>query len=277
MSRSLAPSPDLSTHGLIEAMPTEGKDPAMSAGDATTMGLPERPSGFPLMRLPRELREWSTRITSYNMSNTYSLAGAAMLTLTPRDANREDPPQTYNEAMPIYFSKARFFFPYLEKLGMFFESIGPFPRQHITNISFEWRKSHKRNTFANHQTFRLLSECAKLIELRLVIYPYLYSSVSIIPSLGLKTALQIRGIKMLNLISIPADSNENLSAVHRAGILRITESLQVLQEPYTDAEIKRREARGIIMKSKKRLCFDGTGKESRAERYARRKMLKELS
>ncbi|KAL8675974.1 MAG: hypothetical protein Q9224_007343 [Gallowayella concinna] len=181
--------------------------------------------------------------------------------------------------MPIYFSIHQFCFYRLETLGKFIKAIGPFPRQYITRICFFWGKYSKTPAFDVHQTFRLLSACPKLKDLVFFIHLNRLQRYWDRALPGQRTALQIRGIKDF-VVRVTGD-DERQSGLNspqgRSRHAELVERLSVLKLPYTDAETRRREARGIIKKDTYRTSFDGTEQESRAQRYKKRKLSQKLA
>ncbi|KAL8805491.1 MAG: hypothetical protein Q9182_001946 [Xanthomendoza sp. 2 TL-2023] len=272
--------------------------PVAAAGDGTAVPVPERQPVFPLMKLPRELRDMvyasyfhplvqhskRCRGVDHDPCSRWHWGGPPCL---PQAINNDAPlgslwivsKRLYNEAMPIYFTTHHFCFSGLETLGRFITTIGPFPRQYIAKVNIHWEKSSKISTFDVHQTFRLLSECPNLKSLTFNIPPNYLLPAQYRPLPGQKTALQIRGLQDVAVKVYPHNNwilEENFAEA-RSRFAALGERLSVLKTPYTDAEIKRREALGIIKKETYRTCFDGEEKESRAERYKKRKLLKNFA
>ncbi|KAL8809482.1 MAG: hypothetical protein Q9223_007922, partial [Gallowayella weberi] len=212
---------------------TENIVPVMAAGDGTAIRVPARQSFFPLMKLPRELRDivytfHSQQFVRHPTNCWCDHYGCrwrrSVLVVDKRDAAPENlwlvSKQLYNEAMPIYFNTHQFCFSNLGTLSTFIATSGPLARQHLANLCFYWETSSSISTFNVHQTFRLLSECPNLKRLTL---------------------------------NIPPSPLNSFSA--RSRLDGLVERLSVPKTPYTDAEIKRREALGIIKKETYRTCF----------------------
>ncbi|KAL8798508.1 MAG: hypothetical protein Q9200_007758 [Gallowayella weberi] len=294
---------------------TENIVPVMAAADGIAIRFPARQSFFPLMKLPRELRDIAYTFHSQQFvrhptncwCDHYGCRWRrSVLVVDKRDAAPENlwlvSKQLYNEAMPIYFNTHQFCFSNLGTLSTFIATSGPLARQHIANLCFYWEASDSISTFNVHQTFRLLSECPNLKRLTLNIPPshLIPSQYRSLP--GQRTALRIRGLKDIVVkISGPDSWVLGLDFPQaRSRLDGLVERLSVLKTPYTDAEIKHREALGIIKKEMYRTCFDreekgseekgsemgseemgseekaSEEKKSRAKRHKKWKMLKKL-
>ncbi|KAL8889599.1 MAG: hypothetical protein Q9215_003159 [Flavoplaca cf. flavocitrina] len=181
----------------------------------------------------------------------------------------------YHEAMPIYFSTHDFHFSCIGDLFKFLTTIPYYHRQHITKLSFVYTngcripKSARIDNFDIHQAFRLLSECPNLIELGICLSGFETNRI-FQSQWGLKTLLKLRGIERLTLEEVDGWADAQITSLDR--------SLSVLKGPYSPAEEKRRQARGIAKDMiVLRTCFDGSEMDTRGARYERRGQLKEAA
>lgn len=94
----------------------------------------------------------------------------------------------------------------------------------------------------------------------------------------MKALLQVRGVETLEIKFIdfkllgPMQQEE-----HKWLATLFARRLSVLKGPYSRAETKRREARGITKETVLRNFFDGSETDTRAARYERRRQLKEIA
>ncbi|KAI4222672.1 MAG: hypothetical protein L6R36_005980 [Xanthoria steineri] len=276
----------------LDPVAYEAEGPTMASGSVTTMAMAGEPAPFPFMKLPPELR---VMVYNYHFFQPIEhLSRLCWATVEPGDVAKCKPggpicrlasvnnrvhmgnlwvtsKEIYHEAMPIFFSTHYFQFASLETLGHFLTTIPYYHRQYITKLRFNYLKTSKTKSFDIQQTFRLLSECPNLVELVVgVSCDNLFRSDR---NIGPKTLLQVRGMETVEMrfIDIPGlYIPEHLAT-------RFSERISILKEPYSPAETKRREAKGISKETVPRTCFDGSEKETRAARYEKRKQLKEIS
>lgn len=265
----------------------------MASGSVTTMAMAGEPAPFPFMKLPPELR---VMVYNYHFFQPIEHSTSLCLATVQHSEVAECKPggpvcrfasvnnrvhignlwvtskEIYHEAMPIFFSTHCFQFGSLETLGHFLTTIPHYHRQYITKLRFDYFKTSKTKSFDVQQTIRLLSECPNLVELAMGL-----SADNLFRSdrnIGPKTLLQIRGIESLEIRFIGL--NTHVVDLPERFATRLTERISVLKEPYSPAETKRREAKGISKETVPRTCFDGSEKETRAARYEKRKQLKEI-
>ncbi|KAI4116884.1 MAG: hypothetical protein LQ345_002770 [Seirophora villosa] len=182
----------------------------------------------------------------------------------------------YHEAMPLYFSKRDFHFEKLEHLGRFLANIGPYHRQHLTSIIFDYEKIGTTPIFHIHEAFRLLGDCPNLRKLVIKIASHHIARKATLPALA--TLAKIRGLEKVDVRWFDAYwvsyiYGEDLPAAKKL----VCDKLRPLRVPHTPAALQRREAMGITKRTKLRVTF-GRGKpESRAERCERRNQVKEIA
>lgn len=185
----------------------------------------------------------------------------------------------YHEAMPTYFRTRSFKFNNIERLGAFLMVIGPHPRQYLTSVRFRYEKAGATAAFEVHEAFRLLGECPNLSQLSFTAWcHYLMRKNRSLP--GMSTLLKIRGIEKLDIdfdsfYNASYPYNPDPSDVDNAKKCFISK-MSILKEPYKAAEMKRREAKGIVKFAEPRMDFTPKA-ESRAERVSRRRQLKEIA
>ncbi|KAI4108630.1 MAG: hypothetical protein LQ339_002146 [Xanthoria mediterranea] len=267
----------------LDAVACEAEGSTMASGRAATMAMAGEPAPFPFMKLPPELR---VMVYNYHFFQPVEHATSLCLaTVHPSDLAECKPggpicrfasvnnrvhmgnlwvtsKEIYHEAMPIFFSTHYFQFASLETLGHFLSTIPHYHRQHITKLRFDYLKTSKTKSFDIQQTLRLLSECPNLVELAIG-----FSADNLFRSdrhIGPKTLLQVRGIESVEIIFIGL--NTHVVDLPERFATRFSERISVLKEPYSPAETKRREARGISKETVSRTCFDGSEKETRAAR-----------
>ncbi|KAL8851953.1 MAG: hypothetical protein Q9221_003164 [Calogaya cf. arnoldii] len=261
--------------------------------------IPAKQTSFPFMKLPIELRLMVYNYHFFQMVEHSS--GRCYATYSPVGVNETVCASTgpicflgitnkgvhpgslwlasktiYHEAMPIYFRNYRFHFTWFEDLNRFLTTIPYCHRQHITKISFGYRRHAKTRNFDIRRAFSLLSECPNLVELAIgVLSPELHRDTT--P--GLKTLLQTRGISLLEINYVDWDYIERSAQdIQERLVTPLAQRLSVLKEPYSPAEMKRRNARGIAKGTTiLRTCFDGSETETRAARYERLKQLREIT
>ncbi|KAL8776989.1 MAG: hypothetical protein Q9213_008053 [Squamulea squamosa] len=263
--------------------------------------IADRQSSFPFMRLPTELRLMVYNYYFFQEVKHHHPHGHCWAGM-PGGGARCEPGRpvwssgtinkgmhfgnlwaagkaVYHEAMPIYFKKHHFRFSCIEQLGKFFTAIPYYPRQYITKLSFCYKKHPKTQSFHAQEPFNFLLECPNLVELSITVRDSeMYYLIDTKQLFGFKTLLQLRGIKKLEvkfpgslrIFGLPSQTGYNTLANS------FVDQLSVLKEPYTAAETRRREAKGISKDTVLRTCFDGSEKQTRTQRYEKRKRLKEI-
>ncbi|KAL8926739.1 MAG: hypothetical protein Q9208_002813 [Pyrenodesmia sp. 3 TL-2023] len=275
---------------LHASMAEEAKAPDVAVKG--TLVPPPEPSGpFPFMKLPPELR---IMVYKYHFADyTYRMGGCSCHSkkeceeghtsrhLTYR-YTRGVPPHLlavskamYHEVMPLFFSGRLFSFEKIEDLGAFLAQVGPYNRQHITRIQFDYEKNGATNIFDIHEAFRLLGECPNLSSLSISIGAHHLWRKAAFPALA--TLRKIRGIEELKLVFGEAYwvtylYGEELGPTREA----VAKKFDVLTGPYSPAENKRREANGISKVAEPRIIFGEKKPASRAARVERRKKLQEI-
>ncbi|KAI4268997.1 MAG: hypothetical protein LQ337_007532 [Flavoplaca oasis] len=264
----------------------------ISVATARSIHLTEEQAPFPFMKLPAELR---VMVYKYHFfQSAQHLAGHCEFA-HERACGSGGPAcglgivneymhlgniwitskAIYCEAMPIYFGTHDFHFSCIGNLFKFLTNIPYYHRQHITKLSFVHTnggripKTARIDNFDIHQAFRLLSDCPNLIELGICLSGF--EAHRIFQSQwGLKTLLKLRGIETLRLEEVDGWADPRVPSLGR--------SLSVLKGPYSPAEEKRRQARGIVKDiTLLRTCFDGSETDTRTARYERRGQLKEVA
>ena len=96
---------------------------------------------------------------------------------------------------------------------------------------------------------------------------------------GFGSLLKIRGIQKLEIRFSDAYWLSYLyGPVVDISKKMFTDKIRILKDPYTPADIIRREAKGITKRAESRMTFDGIWKpESRATRASKREQLKSLA
>lgn len=232
--------------------------------------------GFPLMRLPLEIR-----LMIYK--DHFNQVGEP---LDPEFVCRAGPlcrflrvnqgvpvrkllfvsKSVYQETMPLYFRTKNFKFRSPRSLANFLDIIGKYQRQHVTTITFRVSEIFLK------QASKKLFECPSLENLTLGI-PDCYfknSSIALMDTPGLKHVLEIRDLKFLEIrvLRIAGQAllwNPNIDYVT---------PLQFLKEPYDAAAIKARKAHGIVKATDVRTVF--VEKDSREDRQQRRGTYKKI-
>ncbi|KAL8931540.1 MAG: hypothetical protein Q9216_007166 [Gyalolechia sp. 2 TL-2023] len=267
-------------------------DPGAGIVEMVVEETPEPPSVFPLLKLPPELRMMVYKFHFFqkpsHLNPIYCVApktcGVGQSICRLAYVNHDVPLQQlwlscktiYDEAMPIFFSTREFRFENIERLGEFLTTVGPYHRQHLTSIGFDYEKAGATGAFDVHEAFRLLGECPTLKKLSIRIHShYIGRKRATLP--GFSTLLKIRGIKNLEVTFFDAYWIAYLygPALDDAKKL-VTNKIEKLKDPYSPAEMKRREAKGITKYSEPRTNFTSKT-ESRAARFSRRQQLKELA
>ncbi|KAI4139879.1 MAG: hypothetical protein L6R39_006067 [Caloplaca ligustica] len=246
---------------------------------------------FPFMKLPPELRNMVyqlhfadnyVKFTDYSCPNT----GEDEAGRPGRRVIRADgglplyiamaSKTLYHEIMPFYLTDRFFFFAKIEYLGDFLAQIGPYNRQHLTEVGFDYEKIAATDMFDIREAFRLLGECPNLSKLRINIGAHHLWQKKRFPALA--TLLKIRDIKDLRIRFEDAYwvsylYGEGLDGVKKAA----SKKFRVLKDAHSPAAIKRREAMGITKRTEPRMIFGGKKPDSRAERVERRKKLQEVA
>ncbi|KAI4169669.1 MAG: hypothetical protein LQ346_008945 [Caloplaca aetnensis] len=275
---------------LQASMAEEAKAPDVEV-KGTFVPPPEPAGPFPFMKLPAELR---IMVYKYHFNDhTYRMGQCSCHNkkecaerhtgrhLTYRHTRGVRPDllrvskAMYHEVMPLFFSNRLFSFEKIEDLGGFLAQIGPYNRQYITRIEFEYEKNGATNIFDIHEAFRLLGECPNLSQLCIYIGAHHLWRKSAFP--GLATLRKIRGIEDLKLVFGEAYwvtylYGEEFGPTKEA----LAKRFDVLTGPYSPAEIKRREANGITKCAEPRMVFGEKKPESRAARVERRQKLQEI-
>ncbi|KAI4186559.1 MAG: hypothetical protein L6R41_003407 [Letrouitia leprolyta] len=265
-----------------------------SAETVVTEDSPRTPSTFPFLKLPPELRmmvykfHYFQKPSHDNFCYQPSICGRGQPPCSSGYVNNRIPLQklwvasklVYHEAMPLFFQTRNFKLGNIEPLGAFLVTIGPYHRQYITSISFRYEKDRDTGAFEVQQAFRLLGECPNLTQLTLSFNGNILERHN--PALpGMLHLLKIRGVEKLeidfhfidngrysNIGTVSTDFDEQKEL--------FTSKFAILKEPYKAAEIKRREARGIVKSAGPRINFTPKA-ESRAERVSRRQQLKDVA
>ncbi|KAI4131994.1 MAG: hypothetical protein LQ338_000978 [Usnochroma carphineum] len=275
--------------------------PVARVGEGSIQKAPE-PSRtpFPFMKLPPELRimvyklhfsQTSYRLTNCNCwskdrcraerSSRHFICGAT--NSVPFKANIVRPhllmasKTIYHEVMPTFFSSREFCFDSVEILGAFLTQIGPYHRQYLSTVQFTYEKSGATAMFEIHEAFRLLGSCPNLRDLSIAIASHHFCRRKISMP-GFSTLLKIRGIETLDVDFLDAYWVTYLygSEVVDAKEV-ICKKLSVLKEPYSPAALTRRETLGITKSAEPRTAFGEKKPDSRAERFERRKKVKEIA
>ncbi|KAL9601703.1 MAG: hypothetical protein Q9219_002314 [cf. Caloplaca sp. 3 TL-2023] len=183
----------------------------------------------------------------------------------------------YNEAMPLYFSTHNFSFSHIEDLGQFLTNLGAHGRQLVTSVRFVYERCVTTEIFEAHEAFRRLAECPNLAGLSLVVNSNHIWRKRRLP--GLTSLLKIRGIEKLDITLFdPYWMTYLYSSDLDSAKEKFMSKIDILKQPYAAADIKRREAKGIIKNVKKlRTDFTGLNRESRADRLSRREALKNIA
>ncbi|KAL9021079.1 MAG: hypothetical protein Q9185_001747 [Variospora sp. 1 TL-2023] len=268
----------------------------MAEAPAMERAIQETPkpisSPFPLMKLPPELR---IMIYKYHFLQAFDHradvqcwdkrqcepggAGCPVACINngePLHSIFRTCKTSYHEAMPLYFSIRDFHFEKLELLGKFLANIGPYHRQHLTSITFDYEMLGATPMFHIHEAFRLLGECPNLGQLVIKIASHHIARKTTLPALS--TLIKIRGLEKVDVRWFDAYwvtyiYGDDIPAAKRL----ICDKLRLLHLPHTPAAVKRREAMGITKFAKLRTTF-GRGKpETRAERSERRQKVKEIA
>ena len=263
----------------------------VSVATARSIDRTEEPAPFPFMKLPAELR---VMVYKYHFCQSAEHLAGHCEFARERACGSGGPAcrlgivneylhlgnlwitskTIYREAMPVYFSTHDFHFSCIGDLFKFLTTIPYYHRQHITKLGFDYTngcripKSARVDNFDIHQAFRLLSDCPNLIELGICLSGFeIYRILQ--TQWGLKTLLKLRGIERLRIEDADGWAHPPITSLER--------SLSVLKGPYSPAEEKRRQARGIARDiAVLRTCFDGSETDTRAARYERRGQLKEV-
>lgn len=265
--------------------------PAVETVSTTVTKAPEPTSPFPFMKLPPELRMMVYKFHFFQKPDHLEgsrcwdpkLCGVGKPCCSAQ-VNDGVPIQRlwmasktiYYEAMPLFFSTRIFNFENIERLGQFLVTIGSYHRQHITAVAFTYEKAASTDVFEVHEAFRLLGECPNLAKLFIHMHSHHIWKKHAMP--GSKTLLKIRGIKKLGISFFDAYWMTYLYGLDlNSAKKKVTDKLEVLKNPHTPADMKRREAKGITKRAEPRMTFTGSKPESRADRIARREQLKEIA
>ncbi|KAL9025396.1 MAG: hypothetical protein Q9196_005770 [Gyalolechia fulgens] len=268
------------------------RKPKVDIVDMVVEESPKSRSTFPFLRLPPELRMMVYQHHFHqkpdHRGGMYCLSpktcGVGQSVCRVAQVNDLVPLQklwlscktVYYEAMPIFFSTRKFEFDNIEHLGQFLATIGPYHRQHLTSIAFDYEKSGSTEAFDVHEAFRLLGECPNLKRLSIHL-PSHYIGRKKASLAGLSTLLRIRGIENLDLTFFDPYWISYLYGPDLDNAKKIVaKKIETLKNPYNPAEIKRREAKGITKGAEPRTIFTPKP-ESRAARISRRQQLKEIA
>ena len=150
----------------------------------------------------------------------------------------------YEEAMPLYFRTKKFLF--LDNgLSTILGTIGPRQRQHVSKVVFMY------GALKTAEDFPLLKDCPALVELTILVddLPSMkYEDghrIGLMGLPGLKTLLQIRGIKKLS-VAFSEFVKEKTFREEREGLVEV---LQVLKEPYANKKRPRGAAWKLAQRS----------------------------
>lgn len=231
--------------------------------------------GFPLMRLPLEIR-----LMIYN--EHFNQAGETVESefVCPAGPlcrllrfNQGVPVRKllfvsksiYQETMPLYYRTKNFNFCMPSSLASFLDVIGKFQRQHITTITLRLREDFT-------QASKKLFECPALENLTLRVPDYHFSDTQ--PTIsnisGMNHFFKIRDLKFLEVRVLRITEQASL---WKATMDYVT-PLQFLKEPYNATAIKARKARGIVKATDVRTIF--VKKETREDRQQRRETYKKM-